>query len=304
MSGFLGIDTSNYTTSVAYVRDGVVEANLRQLLTVDKGERGLRQSDAVFAHTVNLPGLFETLGKRSLAAVGVSVTPRDVEGSYMPCFLAGKSAASGIAQVTGVPFYGFSHQRGHIMAALYSCGKQDLYEGTFLAFHVSGGTSEVTLCEEGRITLLGGSEDISCGKVIDRVGVMLGLDFPCGKALEALARAGRVTRRIKTCVRGMHCNLSGVENLARRMLDEGERREDIAAFVLAFVEQTLLALSKEARARYAGVPIVYAGGVMSNQLIRPALAAAGESYFADAAYSCDNAAGIALLCEREARKHG
>ncbi len=304
MSGFLGIDTSNYTTSVAYVENGVVTTNLRQILSVKQGERGLRQSDALFAHTVNLPMLFAKMGQKTPEAVGVSVTPRDCEGSYMPCFLAGKSAAGAIASLGGVPLYAFSHQRGHIMAALYSCGRVDLYDEAFVAFHVSGGTTEITLVEEGRITLLGGSEDISCGKAIDRVGVALGLTFPSGRDLERLAMDGKVTRGVRPCVRGLNCNLSGVENQALSMIEGGEKAENVAAFVLTFVEKTLCALTKEVRARYPSLPVLYAGGVMSNALIRPALAVMGESYFAQPDFSCDNAAGLALLGEKEFRKHG
>lgn len=301
MSCFLGIDTSNYTTSAALAEEGEITKNIRKILTVGQGERGLRQSDAVFAHTVNLPEVLAQIGAASPRAIGVSLTPRDAEGSYMPCFLAGKAAASGIATLLGVPLYGFSHQRGHLMAALYSCARTDLYEREFLAFHVSGGTTEVVHVREGQITLLGGSEDISCGKAIDRVGVMLGLRFPCGAELEALAASGRLSVPVKTCVRGMTCNLSGLENNAARLIEGGSRPEDTAAYVIAFVGETLVRLSKQARTDYPGIPIVYAGGVMSNRLIRPALASLGESYFAEPAFSCDNAAGIALLCEREWR---
>ena len=298
MKTFLGIDTSNYTTSVALVQDGKVTRNLRRILTVKQGERGLRQSDAVFAHTVNLPELFAQLGECHPSAVGVSLTPRDAEGSYMPCFLAGRSAASAIASVLGVPLFGFSHQRGHLMAALYSCGRTDLYGGDFLAFHVSGGTTEVVHVSGEQIRLLGGSEDISCGKLIDRVGVMLGLSFPCGGELERLAARGTVHAPVKVCVRGMQCNLSGAENQARGLLDAGETPENVAAFTLAFVRETLVRLTCHAKQAYPNVPVLYAGGVMSNRLILPALQLLGECYFAEPEYSCDNASGIALLCRR------
>lgn len=299
MSVFLGIDTSNYTTSVALARDGEVICNLRKLLPVAQGQRGLRQSDALFAHTVNFPEIMSELGGCTPSAVGVSLTPRDAEGSYMPCFLAGRSVASALSSVLGVPMYGFSHQKGHLMAALYSCGRQDLFESEFLAFHVSGGTTEVVYFDRGNITILGGSEDISCGQAIDRVGVMLGLAFPCGKELERLAEAGRVCTRIKPCVREMRCNLSGVENIARKLIDQGARQEDVAAFALTFVQKTLVELTVQAKERFPHLPVVYAGGVMSNRLIRPALAELGECYFAEPEFSCDNAAGIALLCEKE-----
>ena len=121
----LGIDTSNYTTSVALMyEDGELIANIKRPLPVKAGERGLRQSDAVFAHIKNLPSAMgeasEHLRGRKPCAVGVSERPRNIDGSYMPCFLSGVAAAESISAASGIPVYRFSHQCGHVMAALYS----------------------------------------------------------------------------------------------------------------------------------------------------------------------------------------
>ena len=110
----LGIDTSNYTTSAA-VLDGEALTQQKQLLEVRPGERGLRQSDALFQHTRNLPLLFDKLPPMDgVTAVGVSTRPRNVEGSYMPCFLAGISAATAAAKAAGCPLYTTSHQVGTV----------------------------------------------------------------------------------------------------------------------------------------------------------------------------------------------
>ena len=111
----MGIDTSNYTTSVALMySDGELIANIKEPLPVKLGECGLRQSDAVFAHIKNLPKAMEKasgiLNGRSVSAIGVSERPRNVFGSYMPCFLAGLSAATSAAAASGVPLYRFSHR--------------------------------------------------------------------------------------------------------------------------------------------------------------------------------------------------
>ena len=145
----LGIDTSNYTTSLALVSDdGFVQT--RRILEVKKGECGLRQSDALFLHTVNLPELFPELFEKyrekfsteaKIDAVAYSAYPRDVAGSYMPCFLAGQSAASAVASSLSVPLMRFSHQAGHIMAALKTCGAEEKMGGEFFALHLSGGTT-------------------------------------------------------------------------------------------------------------------------------------------------------------------
>ena len=91
---YLGIDTSNYTTSVSLVREGRVVCNLKKSVYVAEHQRGVRQSDALFCHVKNLPILMEQLGQvDDLSAIGYSARPRDVEGSYMPCFLARSSPA-------------------------------------------------------------------------------------------------------------------------------------------------------------------------------------------------------------------
>ncbi len=113
----LAFDTSNYTTSCAWY-DGQSGDNSGRLLDVKPGELGLRQSDALFSHVKRLPEVFDRLEIRGdIIAVGASTRPREVEGSYMPCFLAGASQAQVMAKTLGVPFFPFSHQQGHIAAA-------------------------------------------------------------------------------------------------------------------------------------------------------------------------------------------
>ena len=306
---FVGFDTSNYTTSVALCdREGRVLANLKAPLPVKAGERGLRQSDALFAHTKNLPDLTDRLGEllRELdlcpVAVGVSSRPRDAEGSYMPCFLAGVAAAHSFAAARGLPLYEFSHQNGHVMAALYSADRLSLLSGDpFLAFHVSGGTTEalwVEPREEGfSVTLVGETADINGGQAIDRVGVAMGLSFPCGRELERLAASytGKIPSR-PVCVRDGRCSLSGVENIAMRLWKDTNDKSLVAAFVFDFIARTLIAMGEQVMDRYGRVPVIFAGGVMSNRFMREDLCAHFEAYFSEPEFSADNGAGISLLC--------
>ncbi|MBE6610974.1 MAG: peptidase M22 [Ruminococcaceae bacterium] len=303
---YIGIDTSNYTTSAALFEASECRfySNVKRLLTVAEGERGLRQSDAVFAHVKNLPAVteeaFAELCPESLAAVGVSATPRDNEGSYMPCFLTGEAAASTLANAAKKPLHRFSHQAGHVMAAVWSSGSPDLLTKEFLAFHVSGGTTELLLVKPKTvgfdITLLGGTLDLNAGQCIDRVGVAMGLEFPCGPKLEELALANtEKVEKAKLSVKGCECNLSGVENRAAKMLADGRSREYTAAFVLDFIGRTLLALTENALDG-GEMPVLYAGGVMSNSIIKKMLGSAGfDARFAEPRFSSDNAAGCALL---------
>lgn len=307
---YLGIDTSNYTTSAAVVDgEGNILCNAKRPLPVREGECGLRQSDAVFAHVKNLPGLTEEIGKllsgRRPVAVGVSCRPRAQEGSYMPCFLAGEAAASTAAAALGVPLYRFSHQCGHLAAAIASSGREDFYTRRFGAFHVSGGTTEVLTASyaEGTggflATVLGGSADLHAGQVIDRIGVMLGLAFPCGKALEALAATCTAkVPRPRICVRGCTANLSGLQNQAEKLFRESGDAALTAAYVLDFIAETLAALTEALRATEGPIPVLYAGGVMSDLRIRERLSAFSDVAFAEPALSTDNAVGIAELCRK------
>lgn len=307
---YVGIDTSNYTTSVALCdADGNIIANLKRPLPVKSGERGLRQSDAVFEHVRGLPELFgklrdEYLTQYTPVGVGVSVTPRDAEGSYMPCFLSGKAAAVAFAAGLGVPVCEFSHQSGHIMAALYSAGRMDLLSSErFIAFHVSGGTTEALLItprENGfDVELVGATDDINAGQAIDRVGVAMGLDFPCGARLEALASEyGGKIHKHPVCVRDGVCSLSGVENIAEGLYKKTGDAPEVAAFVFDFIGSTLARMCEDITAKYGKMPIVFAGGVMSNKIMREKLSRQGDAYFSEAQFSADNAAGIALLCRR------
>lgn len=302
----LGIDTSNYTTSASVCVGGTIVLNKKIPLPVREGERGLRQSDAVFAHVKNLPEVMdavrETLDGRTPDAIGVSVTPRDAVGSYMPCFLSGKSAAYAASAATGATVYEFSHQAGHIAAALYSAGKTDLLYGTepFAAFHVSGGTTEITLvtpdCGYPRAVCIGGTEDLNAGQLIDRTGVMMGLAFPCGPALEKLAEAHEPSfSGINVSVSGLSAHLSGAENKARALYEKTNDPSEVAAYALDFVTKTLDRLTENLRKEYPGIPVVYAGGVMSCKRMRKTLGARESVYFSEPAYSADNAAGTALM---------
>lgn len=294
---FLGIDTSNYTTSAALVQDGKVLLNVKRPVRVKEGDHGIRQSDAVFSHVQSLPEVLTEIGAQPLTAVGVSTRPRDIEGSYMPCFLAGKAAAVGIASLNGLPLYEVSHQWGHLMAALYGAGKTDLFGKDFLAFHVSGGTTELLRVRGKQVELVGGTLDLNAGQVIDRIGVKMGIPFPAGKGLEEIAIPFSETD-CWSHVKGLSCNLSGLENKADAMMAAGVPKEKIAAYVLKSICRTLEKLTENAFAEFGKQPVVYAGGVMSNRLIKEVLQKRFHGHFAPPEFSADNAAGVALLAER------
>ena len=304
----LGLDTSNYTTSVA-VFAGREGTNVGRLLSVRPGELGLRQSDALFQHVRQLPALFRELEGRGLltdlTAVGASTRPRAVEGSYMPCFLAGESQGRALAHVLGTPFYAVSHQQGHIAAAAWSAGRMDLLDRPLLAWHLSGGTTELLYVEpEGcnvRAERIGGTSDISAGQLIDRAGVLLGLDFPAGRALDALAAESGPVSGFPVKLNGLTFSLSGMENKVKALAEGGRPAAEIARFALETVASAVRRTTDAAKKRWPGLPVLCSGGVASNRLLRAAMA---DALFAAPSCSTDNALGVAILAWRALEAEG
>lgn len=301
----LGFDTSNYTTSAALFGGGTAE-NRGKLLTVPEGALGLRQSDALFQHVKRLHLMAEQLradgvmGK--IAAVGASTRPREAEGSYMPCFLVGEGEGRTLAAALGAPFYPCSHQQGHVAAAAWSAGREDLLDRPHLAWHLSGGTTELLRVEpEGhtvRSQVVGGTSDIAAGQLIDRAGVLLGLPFPAGKALDALYPQAEKELSFRVKLNGLTFSLSGMENKVKELAERGEAPAAIARFTIDTIMDVLIRATGEARKRWPGLPVLCSGGVASNRQIRAALERACGAVFAQPQYAADNALGVAILAHR------
>ncbi len=300
----IGIDTSNYTTSIACF-DGISGENCSRLLPVKQGELGLRQSDAVFAHIKSLPELsgrlFSHIEKAQITAVGVSTRPRAVEGSYMPCFLVGYSHAKLLSDALGVPLVEVSHQQGHVAAGLWSAGCLELMDEPHLAWHLSGGTTELLLVEpQGKnvvCTKIGGTTDISAGQLIDRTGQLLNLPFPSGKHLDVLSQDARLqeTFRVKCTDRAF--SLSGVQNKVQQFHAAHGEPAETAAYALRCVAKAVFLASKQAMKDYPGLRIVFSGGVASNSMLRQTLKPLNP-VFAQPQFSTDNAMGVAVLAHR------
>ncbi len=307
MKCFLGLDTSNYTTSVAaFDAEAGVLWQVKQLLPVADGKLGLRQSDAVFHHVRQLPQLFEKLYRTigiapQIEALGASNRPQQTENSYMPCFLVGEGAARQQAATLDKPVYFFTHQQGHVMAVLYGAQLLDWRFKPFLAFHVSGGTTDALLVKPDDQTVIScekvaSSLDLKAGQLVDRVGGMLGLPFPAGPALERLALQAENNVSIpRPSLEGASCHLSGVENQCKSMLEKGNPPPEIALFCLRSIQAALEGMTKALFSQYGKLPLLFAGGVMSNSLLKKELTARFDGQFAPPEYSADNAAGIAVL---------
>ena len=300
----IGIDTSNYTTSIACF-DGCDGVNCSRLLPVKQGELGLRQSDAVFAHIKSLPELsgrlFSDAQTDEIRAVGVSTRPRAVEGSYMPCFMVGYSHAKMMADLLRVPLVEVSHQQGHVAASLWSAGHMELMDMPHLAWHLSGGTTELLLVEpEGknvRCTKIGGTTDISAGQLIDRTGQMLELPFPSGKHIDALSKNARMKETFKVKCAGVEFSLSGVQNKVQQFHEKHGSPEETAAYALRCVAKAVYVATENALKEYPGYRVVFSGGVASNSMLRDVIAPLNP-IFSQPQYSTDNAMGVAVLAHR------
>ncbi len=308
----IGFDTSNYTTSIAAF-DGERGENASRLLPVRAGELGLRQSEALFSHIKRLPELsdrlFAHLNPDEIGCIGVSTRPRAVEGSYMPCFLAGESQARSLAAALHVPVYAFSHQQGHVAAVLWSAGRLDLLGSDFLAWHLSGGTTELLLVHsapDGGIDCekIGGTTDVSAGQLIDRTGQLLGYDFPSGRDIDRLANgylgstlgdraaaAAASKRFFRVRVTGCEFSLSGVENQVRSVYEKGASKAETAYFALRSVIEAVKSATKHAQTEHP-LPVLFSGGVASNSLLRHMMP---DGIFGEPQYSTDNALGVAVL---------
>ncbi len=300
----IGIDTSNYTTSIAFF-DGLSGENCSRLLPVKQGELGLRQSDAVFAHTKSLPELsgrlFSHVEKGSITAVGVSTRPRAVEGSYMPCFMVGYSHAKMLSDALGVPLMEVSHQQGHVAASLWSAGHMELMDVPHLAWHLSGGTTELLLVEPDgknvKCTKIGGTSDISAGQLIDRTGQMLELPFPSGKHLDALSREAGMKEVFRVKCTDMTFSLSGVQNKVQQFHAAHQNPAETAGYALRCVAKAVYLATEQALKAYPGLRVVFSGGVASNSLLRREIASLNP-IFSEPQFSTDNAMGVAVLTHR------
>ncbi len=309
--GVIGFDTSNYTTSVSYF-DGADGQNCSKLLPVKEGCLGLRQSDAVFSHIKSLPELsdrlFSHINGGDIMAVGVSTRPRAVEGSYMPCFMVGFSHAKLLSDVLNIPLFTVSHQQGHIASALWSAERLDLMERPHIAWHLSGGTTELLLVEPDedcvQCTKIGGTTDISAGQLIDRCGQLLGLPFPAGKHIDQLSEQAMDKEVFSVKCRNMEFSLSGVQNKIEAYYAHTKDPAETSAYTLRCMSEAVYKATMDAQKLYPGLPVVFSGGVASNRMLREKMSCF-EPVFADPQFSTDNAMGVAILAYRALeKKHG
>lgn len=303
----IGIDTSCYTTSIAAISlDKKVIFNEKILLKVKKDSKGLRQSEAVFQHINNLgeidSKIKSIINKYNIVGICASTKPRAIKNSYMPVFTVGYNFSKLCSTMIGCDLYETTHQENHIEASLLD---NKLNKEKFLSVHMSGGTTEILLCTKNKesydIEIVGGSKDISFGQLIDRVGVKMGYDFPCGKYIDenALNCESAIKQGLKTSVKEGYMNLSGLENQIDNIIDNCGK-EYISKLVLDAVVRNMIKSIEHISKEYNIKDIVFAGGVSASKYISKELTNRLRkykinAYFTKPEYATDNAVGCALI---------
>jgi len=303
----VGIDTSCYTSSLSVIDpSGKIFLDKRLLLQVKSGEKGLRQSEAVFQHLQNLPQLLDVFINSPITGITASVIPRPVTDSYLPVFKVGASFGETAAKLIGVPFIETSHQEGHIRAGLY---QQTISDRAFLAWHISGGTTELLFIETTPkgyvIRKIGGTSDLQAGQFVDRIGVGLGLSFPAGQALEALALHSDTAKSLPVVTKELTLSFSGPASAAERLITQmgagsGIAGAELARQVINCIGLSILKVTLQAVRECKVNQVLLVGGVASNQIIRDFLISAGikngiDFHFGLKELSSDNAVGVGLL---------
>lgn len=309
-SYYMGIDTSAYTTSVAVIDE---KRNLifdgRNMLKVKHGDRGLRQQEAVFQHINNLPSLINLLSNEvdisRIRTVSASTKPRNNKESYMPVFKVAQGQAFVISKILEAEYKEFSHQEGHIAAGIL--GSNMNHSKRFLAFHISGGTTELLYIEDNmknyNIKIIGGTKDISAGQLIDRIGVKLGLLFPCGREMDILSSNGLIiNKKLPISIDETWVNFSGAETFFYRLVeDKLYSKNDISNSVFNCIAESLVNIVIQAIKIYDVNDILIIGGVAANMFLRKVFdekinkSGLGNVYFPITNYCTDNAIGIAYL---------
>lgn len=303
MTYILGIDTSAYTTSLALIdsENNEILADERKVLEVKKGQKGLRQQEAVFQHLKNLPELYGRIAKdlSKVKIVSVSSRPRNEEGSYMPVFLVGQNFGKVISHTLNCKYIEYSHQENHISASLIDNYKEIDY--SLLAVHISGGTTEFVSAKKSlkgfETKIVGGTKDITFGQLIDRLGTLMEFPFPCGKHMEEYLK-GKRSEKITTPAisKGTFINLSGMENYYSNLLDK-HTKETIINSLFEYIAECILHILK-ALSHLKFKRVLISGGVASNSYVRNYINHHIKDYeilFPAVENSSDNAVGLAFL---------
>ena len=313
----LAIETSCDDSAVAILNtSGEVCAELISSQTVAHAPYGgVVPEIASRQHLSHIASLVqEALDKAKLQPTDVQAVAVTFAPGLIGSLLVGVHFAKGFAQGLSIPIIGIHHMEGHLMAG---SGEDDFPKPPFITLIVSGGHSALYLCDGNfRFTTLGETRDDAAGEAFDKIGKILGLGYPAGPRIDALAQTGDAHRFTLPVALKANATLdysfSGLKTAARLLIEE-QRKEtgeidaqtlsDICACLQTVIVEALLSKAILACQRHQINHLVLGGGVSANTLLRSEAKKRGEAngivvHLPPKAHCMDNAVMIARAALR------
>jgi len=300
----LGIETSCDETAVAVKEESRILASV--VASQDEVHAPFGGVVPELAGRRHLELILPTL-RAALDRAGISPDQLDAIAvtsgpGLVVCLLVGLSLARALAYAFRLPLVGVNHLEGHLMAIL----AEKEIPFPFVGLVVSGGHTSLYIVEGwGRYRLLGQTLDDAAGEAFDKVAKLLGLPYPGGREIDALARTGdpaAVAFPRSLLKDGFNFSFSGLKTAVLRHLehvrDLDSVRADIAASFQEAVVEVLAAKALKAAREFRLPHLVVAGGVAANSRLREKMLAAGQKaglavHFPSLGLCTDNAAMIA-----------
>jgi len=303
----LGIETSCDETGLAIYESGkgIVADVLHSQVDIHKAYGGVVPELASRDHIRRIIPLVHQVMQEA------AIVPSQLDGiayasgpGLVGALLVGVAVGRSLAYAWGIPAVGIHHMEAHLLAPML---EQDAPSYPFLALLVSGGHTQLMQVDgPGKYVLLGESVDDAAGEAFDKTAKLLGLGYPGGPAISALAESGNPARftfpRPMTDKPGLDFSFSGLKthavNTIREAADDEQTRADIArAFVDAAVD-TLAIKCRRAMEQTNIYTLVAAGGVSANKQLRQRLTEmtdqmGGRVFYPRPDFCTDNGAMIA-----------
>jgi N6-L-threonylcarbamoyladenine synthase len=273
----LGIDTSCDDTAVAILQDGKVLNEVVSTQLEHKEWGGVVPEIASRAHLRNIiPVTQNVLEDAGISASEVGAVAVTVGPGLIGALLVGLNFARGWTDAAKIPLVGINHLQAHIWAAEI---ETETLQPPFISLIVSGGHTSIALVEDiDRYRTLGQTVDDAAGEVLDKIGRLLGLSYPCGAQMEKIAQgadptAVKLPRGMKGS-RDFNFSFSGLKTAAKLFLDKnpeylkGDKVQDFIASLQEAVLDILVEKTIRAAEAHRLNTIVLGGGVAANSRLR------------------------------------
>ncbi|MGQ9478540.1 MAG: KEOPS complex N(6)-L-threonylcarbamoyladenine synthase Kae1 [Thermoproteota archaeon] len=257
----IGIESTAHTFGIGVVKYPPLEilCDIRRVYRPKSG--GIHPSESARHHLDNAVDAFREAGsKADLYEVDIVAFSRGP--GLGPCLRVGAALARAISLKLGKPLIGVNHAAAHIEIARALSGARSP-----VVLYVSGGNTQVIYPSEEKYVILGETEDIAVGNLLDAFARSAGLGFPGGPMVMELASKSRRLLRIPYTVKGMNVSFSGLLTALERMIGV-EPVEDLCFSLQETVFSMLIEVSERAMAMLGVGELVISGGVGANSRLR------------------------------------